>query len=161
MSWEPESWGQWWASTQEWSYLTTGLQSGNVKTLESTSTTLQRLHGEPHLLQRRGSVTQEQNLNYYTNLRNHNHYTNNINDQKLQLHFDKEIVYFSPILITPTPCCCTRPLQCRNLHDVHDAITQTPKIGPRPVRKQKQTPQHLSEGPPQKLHDMTGEQMSA
>jgi hypothetical protein len=34
------------------------LQSGDVKTLESTSTTLQHLHGELHLLQRRCSDTQ-------------------------------------------------------------------------------------------------------
>jgi hypothetical protein len=39
---------------------------------------------------------------------------------------------------------------------VHDATTETPETGLEPVRKQKQTPQHLSEGPPQTLHDTTG-----
>jgi hypothetical protein len=54
------------------------------------------------------------------------------------------------------PCYCTRPLQRRNLHNVHDATTKTPETGPGSVRNQKQTPQHLSEGPPQTLHDTIG-----
>ena len=74
--------------------------------------------------------------------------------RELNLHFDKEIVHFSPTPITPRPHCYTCLLQRKNLHDVHDATIQTPKTGPRPVCKQKQTPQHLSKGPPQKLHDM-------
>ena len=133
-----------------------GLQSGDIKTLESTSTTLQCLHGEPHLFQCRCIVILEQNLNYYTNLRNHNHCTNSIIDQKLQLHFDMEIVYFLPSPIIPTPRCCTRPLQCRILHNVRNATTQNPKTGPQLVHKQKKILQHLSEGSLQKLHNMIG-----
>ena len=76
-------------------------------------------------------------------------------DQKLQLHFDTEIVYFLQAPIIPTPHYCIHPLQRRNLYDMHDTTTQTPKTQPRPVRKQKQTPQHFSEGPLQKLHKTT------